>query len=117
MFDDIFTPPPAAKPWQLKLRPGDYVLNDQGVLNVYQRIDKMTRSPKVTRFVQGFSACCSYGEFGDTYISTMECLIHPDVWEALKEAGWPEQPHELPHPLSMDFVERDGVQLPFMVFA
>jgi hypothetical protein len=112
LFGDILKLPT----WQVALKKGDYVLNDVGDLCAYQQVVGMTRTPKRTRSVKGWSACCDYGEFGDTYIANFDCLIHPDVWEALNAAGWPEQP-KLDHPLTMDFIDRDGVRMPIMVFA
>lgn len=98
--------------WQEALKVGDYILKDPGTgVFVYQRVVRMTRTPKQTRYVEGFSCYAPQGEFGDTYIHDALCLISPELWEMLREAGFPAQ---IALPMKQEVENRSGTHIPLL---
>jgi hypothetical protein len=89
MFD-FLTPPPDAKPWQKKIKVGDYLMKSSQGFLIFQLVSGMSQSPKSSRYVKGFSAMCVRGEFGDTYIHDVDAYVSPALWTLLRVEGWPE---------------------------
>lgn len=102
----------AAKPWQLAIKTGDFVLRyEQGMfvfgeildptLNADEEELEYTRElyaqPHMVgyRFSRCFSILCPEGELGDLHVCTVICVLTRDQFEKAKEAEWPCNPDEV----------------------
>lgn len=101
--------------WRQKLLVGDKLISktEHGFL-IYSDVQGMTRR-KTTRFVKGFSCACTNGEVGDIYVSGVDCLVEPKVWDLLRLKGWPETVDGIATVCEMH--DRDGQLMPMLKLA
>jgi len=98
--------------WQPSILKGDFALKSSQGFALYMKVEGMTRTKKVTRFVKGFSTLCPRGELGDTYIHDFDCLVDPEAWARLETLGWPM---EIPKDFTVENRVRNGVTFPYLV--
>ncbi len=81
------------KPWQAKIKAGDYFVRRSGLgFNIYGEIlhEEEPRAQGLGhyRLCRGYSIACPKGEMGDIHVSTIEALLTREEFVEAKRSGW-----------------------------